>query len=150
MSLIQGGYATGTVVRYTPANGRHCREGIAIANEHGFLADTFWRTGGNTLVTDAEAPSIEVLFHLADYDEIDEWRRESARWLTYHPNDRRVITSQHGLQHRWFIRKGAKPDHATQVANAEEAVGEAERNVASAQRTLAWRQEELERLRGAS
>jgi hypothetical protein len=141
-------YALGTVVRYTPDPSRHdpawCREGMAIADKFGYLHDTYWQgTGDAHIVNAAELASVEVLFQLGDYDEIDRYQRHSPTWETYDPDDRRVITSQHRLQRRWFIRKGAKPDLATQIANAEDRVSDAEGDLRTAERNLKWRRDEL-------
>jgi hypothetical protein len=97
----------GTVVRYRPER-TWCREGTAIADDNGLLYDTYWHSGQDVL-SDAEAASAEVLFHLDDYEEIDRYQRMSSTWESYHPDDRRVITSQHRLQKRWLIRKDAVP-----------------------------------------
>jgi hypothetical protein len=144
-------YLPGTVVRYTPDptrfDPRWCREGTAIADQHGRLVDTYWASMAEAhIVTDAELPSVEALFHLDDYDEIARWQHDSERWLTYHPDDRQVITSQHGLQKRWFIRKGAQPDLGTKITNAEERIREAESKLRSAEHELQWRRDELARL----
>lgn len=143
-------YRPGTVVRYTPTRERHdprwCREGTAIANEQGVLVDTYWCSGGDSHVLrrDDELASVEVLFHIDDYDELDRYGRGTpAVWETYHPDDRRRVTSQHGLQARYFVRKGATPDLETQIANAREAVREAEAEVEGAERRLERRRDEL-------
>lgn len=146
----------GDVVRYAPDPSRHdprwCREGMAIADERGILFDTYWGSGGdNHRLNAVEVATAEVIFNVADYDELDRYARASRGiWETYHPDDRRVLTSQHGLQRRWFIRKGADPDMATQVASAEEKVLEAEEAVASAQRRAEWAREELADLRATT
>lgn len=147
----------GTVVRYTPAprfEGDHqprwCREGTAIANGHGLLVDTYWGSGSTAhIVRDVEQRSVEVLFHLDDYDELDRWRSDVNKWSTYAPQDRQRITSQHGLQQRLFIRKGAVPARATMIENARAKVAEAEAEVSSAQRRLEREQEDLAALLAA-
>ena len=146
-------YTPGTVVRYAPDPSRHdpmwCREGLAIAEKRRHdgrvvLADTYWGSGSEThIVRDDEMASIEVLFHLDDYEELDRWRPDVQRWKTYAPEDRQRITMQHGLQQRLFIRKGAQPDMPTQIANAEEKVREAERAVESAEWRLEWARKDL-------
>jgi hypothetical protein len=142
-------YLPGTVVRYQPERGdRWCREGTAIVQDNGALLDTYWGSGGEAhRLTAAELATAEVLFRLSDYDELDRYKRGSADvWKTYHQNDRQRVTSQHGLQARWFVRKGAQSDHATRVENAREALREAEHEASSAERRVAWRREELAQL----
>jgi hypothetical protein len=142
-------YRPGTVVRYTPDPSRHdprwCREGYAIADSDGVLLDTYWQSGGDShRLLPVELATVEVLFHLDDYDELDRYSKGSPpQWQTYHPNDRRRITSQHGLQARWFVRKGATPDLSTQIANAEDKVREAEDEVRCAQQRLDWKRQDL-------
>jgi hypothetical protein len=117
---------------------------MAIADERGELVDTYWVGGGDShIVRGEELRSIEVLFHLDDYDELDHWRPDQQKWMTYAPADRQRITMQHGLQQRLFIRKGATPDLATQIANAEEKVREAQEAVRSAEWRLEWAQKDL-------
>jgi hypothetical protein len=147
----------GTVVRYTPApryegdrQPRWCREGMAIADDRGRLVDTYWGSGGDAhVVTAAEAASVEVLFYLEDFDELDRWRPDVEKWRTYAPEDRQRVTMQHGLQQRLFIRKGAVPARETMIANARGKVAEAEDEVRSAQSTLRWAQEDLDALLAA-
>jgi len=141
----------GTVVRYKPDPSRHdprwCREGMAIADERGLLIDTYWGSGQDAhILRGAELEGVEVLFHFDEFDELDRWRPNVQEWETYAPADRQRVTSQHGLQQRLFIRKGAEPDLATQIANAEEKVCEAEYNVESANRRLEWAREDLAKL----
>lgn len=146
----------GTVVRYTPqsqypgGDARWCREGMAIANKAGHLVDTYWGSGSEAhRVTAAEQASVKVLFHLDDYDELDRWRPDEQKWLSFAPEDRQLITMQHRLQRRLFIRKGALPSRDTLIANAREKVAEAEAEVSSAQRSLDWAQEDLAALLAA-
>lgn len=139
----------GTVVRYTPDESRHnprwCREGMAIADERGRLVDTYWCTSGDQhVLNEVEVESVEVLFSLDDYRELD--RRHERTWQEYRPEDRQVVTSQHGLRRRLFVREGAEPDHDTKVSNAREAVAEAEREVASARGRLRSAQWDLDLL----
>jgi hypothetical protein len=126
----------GDVVRYEPEN-RWAMEGLAVAEQRGervALFDTFW---GNSDRRHVVGPAeFEVLFNLADYDV-----RTAGEWERHHPNDRRVITHQHGLKRRYYVRKGAAEHLPTQVANARERVAEAEETLRSAQ----WRLESAQR-----
>ena len=143
----------GTVVRYTPDRSRHdpswCREGMAIADDRGVLLDTYWGSGSdNHRLLPVELATVENLFNLGDYEELDRYSHASKdKWLRYHPDDREVVTSQHRLQVRWFIRKGASPDFATQVENAEDEVREAQEKAESAQRQLDWKRRQLAELK---
>jgi len=118
---------------------------MAIAKERDdgfvYLADTYW-TSENHVLTEEEVASAELLFNLADYDELDRYRRHesAATWKTYRPEDRETVTSQHGLQTRWFVRKGAEPDLQTQIENACEAYLEAQSKLRSAEADVryAW------------
>lgn len=140
---------TGTVVRYEPDPSRFeprwCREGIAVADSHGRLVDTFWEGGSEAHVLTAEEVATAThLFDLSDYRELP--HAERYLWKNYHPDERQRITSQHGLSARYFVRLGAEPDLGTRVENARLAVREAEEAVKSAQSTLAWRRRELDAL----
>ena len=143
----------GTVVRYRPDPSRHdprwCREGMAIADARGFLFDTYWASGGDShRLLPIERDTIEVLFYLSDYDELDRYSNVSKGvWATYAPDDRRLVTSQHGLIRRWFVRKGARPDLGTQIANAEEKVRDCEEAVRAAQRHLDRVRQDLDAIR---
>ena len=147
-------FRPGDVVTYHPDQ-RHCREGTAIAEApNGFdvvLFDTFWGCGGDQhRLTATEVAAAEFKFAIGDYDELDRYSHSSAgTWLKYAPADRQLITSQHGLQKRWFIRKGATEDLATQIDNAHEKVAEWERAVESATRSLGWARDDLNRLLAA-
>lgn len=145
------------VVRYrSERENRWCREGLALA--HGrhdgtvVLVDTFWGgagAGDNHVLTDTERGTAELIFNTGDYDELDRYDRGSHFiWEKYAPEDRAIITSQHGLQFRWFIRKGASEHLPTQIANARAAVAEAERELSSARSTRDQRIRELDRLVG--
>lgn len=146
----------GDVVRYTPTD-RWCREGIAIAQDRtnltgrAVLLDTYWGNTEPRALTDAEADTAELMFKLADYTELDPYLYSSpATWDTYAPADRQLITEQHGCRKRWFIRKGAQPDWATQIANARGVVSARELELASAERRLRWAQEDLVRVLAAA
>ena len=139
-----GDLPAGTVVRYRPDPSRHdpawCREGMAIADSDGRLFDTYWGSMSEAhRLQPVELDTIEILFNVNDYDELDRYAHGSkAKWETYHPDDRRYVTSQHRLQCRWFVRKGASPDLATQIENAREAVREADEKVEFAKRQAEW------------
>ena len=144
----------GTVVRFIPDPSQHsprwCREGIAIAQKDGRLHDTFWGSGSEAhIVREVELPSVEVLFHMDDYDELDKWRPDRQKWLTYAPDDRKRITMQHGLQERLFIRKGALPHRETMLAQARQKVEDAEGDVRRAEGDLRWAREDLAALLAA-
>lgn len=149
--------STGDVVRYTPRT-TWCREGIAIAQDHArlngrlVLLDTYWGSTEPGMLTDDEADTAELMFNLADYDELDRYSIHASRsqWETYAPADRQIITHQHGLQRRWFIRKGAQPDWATQIDNARRSVAEREDEADRARRAVDWATEELTRLIAAA
>lgn len=154
MSDTKTEFKAGDVVRYETLTmpSRHCREGWAIArtrdDDSVYLLDTFWGSGDTHVLTDEEIATAELMFNLADYDELDRYRSHESRakWETYRPADRETVTSQHGLQVRWFIRKGAQPDLATQIDNARQGVADAYEKLRSADFgvELAWA--ELKRL----
>lgn len=143
--------SAGTVVKYTPDPSRHdprwCREGTAIAIQWPtkvVLADTYWYTMSDAhILNEVELATIEVKFHLDDYDELKDTYGTRDRWLRYAPADRKRISSQHGLQERLFIRKGAEPDLPTQIENARVAVAEAEHELRMAEGRVTRRREEL-------
>lgn len=145
-------FAPGDVLTYRPDPSKfmpnHCREGIAIVGDDGRALDTFWTGGGDKhALTAVEWKSAELRFRLGEFRKLGEsWDHRREEWLTYAPADRRTITSQHGHCCVYYVRNGADPDLDTQIANAREAVAEAERNVESAQRSLEWRREDLEKL----
>jgi hypothetical protein len=145
-------FSPGDVLDYIPDErwGNHCREGIAIVNESGYAVDTFWGGygGGNEhYLNEKEVETAGLLFRIGDYRKLgDHWGHHREEWLTYAPCDRQVITSQHRLQQTYYVRSGAEPNFATQIANAREAVREAERAVASAQLVVEWRREDLAKL----
>ncbi len=135
----------GDVVRYEPKS-RWCHDGYAIVKHNGnvggdlVLVDTFWLSGG-TVVT---PESYEVLFNLADYDE-----KPASEWEKYAPADRQYIPKHSGHQTVHLVRKGAKPDFATQIENARDRILEAELEVRMAQHSLDWRRSELSALTAA-
>lgn len=138
-------YTDGDVLGYTPED-RHCREGQAVV-VNGRVLDTFWSLGTETHhLTVEELESAILRFNTGDYDELDQYARESpAKWLTFDPKDREQITSQHGLQSRWFIRKGAEPSVETMRSNIVAELDEAIRAAESATRRVEWKREDLAR-----
>lgn len=135
----------GDVVRWDTSKQRHCREGYAIATRRYdgtlILLDTYWNGSEEYQLRDE---SWEFLFNLNDYDELDRYDRSSrAAWMKFHPDDRRSISSQHGLQHRYFVRKGASESLETQIANARNEMTAAESDVRRAQSMLDWKCKEL-------
>lgn len=132
----------GDVASYVP-NNRWCREGTAVADSRGRLVDTYWSIG-NDVLSEAEASTAQVLFNLRDYRDLD--HSELNRWEDYSPSDRQVITSQHGLQRRLLVRKGAQPDLATQIDNARQAVADAYEKLRRAGRDVDFARAELARL----
>lgn len=144
---MEHAFRPGDVVSYNPAQ-HHCREGTAIAYERQgkvVLLDTFWGGSGDRhMVTGDELSTAELQFSLHDYDELDPYSRSSpSAWAKYAPGDRQVVTSQHGLQKRWFIRKGAAEDWPTQIDNARRELEERENEADSAQRRVEWARQDL-------
>ncbi len=139
-------FRVGDVVRYSPQprfpgqrDVRWCREGTAIAEKRDdgrlVLVDTFWGSGSdNHVLTDAELATAEIRFNLNDYDALKEYPRGASHdtWMKYAPAHRETVTAQHGLQSRYYIRKGAQPDLDTQIVNARAVVADAEAAVDSA------------------
>jgi hypothetical protein len=121
----------GDVYTYTPDQ-HHCREGLAIENERGMLIDWFW--GGHDMaldnIVDRAAADLTLIANLNDYDLTPQGGRCSNR--EYARGDRLVITSQHGLQRTYYVRKGALPDLSTKIENARAALSEAESELRSA------------------
>jgi hypothetical protein len=147
---MEHGFKPGDVVRYNPAQ-HHCREGIAIAYERGnkvVLLDTFWGGYDDRHMPHAdELADAELQFNINDYDELAEYSHSSrGQWEKYAPDDREVITSQHGLQRRYFVRKGACEHWPTQIDNARSKLEECESEAASAQRSVEYAQEFLARV----
>lgn len=147
----------GTVLRYrsdrAEAGERDaywCLEGTAVVRDNGAAFDTFWDSGSEAhRLTASELARAEVLFDLDDYDEMDRWRPDEQKWLTYAPEDRQRVTSQHGLQRRLYLRKGARPHRQTVLSNLRETVEEAEAEARSAQRNMEHAQEDLAALLAA-
>ena len=130
------------VYDYEVDGSRWCREGVATEERPGVLLDTFWIGSDRHRLSEIEAASVVERFDTDDFHQIDDWDARS-RWHTFAPADRRTIPSQHGLQMRYFVRRGASPDLATQIENARQKVAEAEREVESAASRLQWAQDDL-------
>lgn len=139
-------FRDGDVVEYTPDNHeRHCREGMAVVvqiSDTRYLMDTFWGVSNDGhILKVSEVYTAELLFNVNDYDELERYNRESQSiWNNYAPKDRQRITSQHGLQTRWFIKKGASEDWKTKLGNAASAVEDCQNEIEAAHRRLdaAW------------
>ena len=145
--------AAGEVICYQPERrDRWCREGYAISDEHGHFIDTYWMSMSDAhVVTPAELATAEHQFWLDDYRELDRYRHGTPdEWAKYAPADRRRVTSQHGLQARYFVRHGAEYDLPTQIENAVAALERAEEGVESARRRLERAQEHVDELRSLS
>jgi hypothetical protein len=145
-------FKVGDVVGYLPAERFDrwwCREGTAIAKEaHDgtvTLADTYWQSGGDAhVLTDDELATAELRFNLADYDELDRYDKGSKlAWEKFAEDDRELVTSQHRLECRWFIRKGAVESIDQQIANARARLATAESNLDSARWGVERAQREL-------
>ncbi|SHX96547.1 Uncharacterised protein [Mycobacteroides abscessus subsp. abscessus] len=136
------------VVRYRPS-AHHCQEGVAIAKDCGgsvVLVDTFWQSASHDdhVLTASEIASAELVFNMEGYDELDRYISSSEQlWNKYAATDRQVVTSQHGLQKRWFIRKGARPDWNTQIDNARQVVAGYERELEAVRSHLEWARRDL-------
>jgi hypothetical protein len=146
-------FKPGDVVRYDVAD-RWCREGTAIAatwKDQVVLLDTYWQSSDQHRLTDDEVATAELLFNLADFDELPSGRHlgSSGKWMQYSPADRKRITAQHGLVVRYFIRKGAQPDLATQIENARQAVADAYEKLRNAERDVDYARRKLARLEAA-
>jgi len=135
------------VYDYEVDGSRHCREGVATEERPGVLFDTFWTNGDRHKLTETEATSARFRFDTDDFIELDANRFDNAdQWNTFAPGDRQTITSQQGLQVRYFVRTGAAPDLATQIENARQKVSDAERAERSATSALTWARSELRAL----
>lgn len=128
----------GDVVCYEPET-RWCHDGWAIARSRGDsidLVDTYW---SDRVVRPAE---FELVFNLNDYRRVSR-----SEWETYAEADRQAIPEHAGYHTSRFVRLGAEPDLATQIANAEEEVRETEERIKSLQWSLERRRQELDDLR---
>jgi len=133
----------GAVYSYIPLQ-HHCREGIAVRGKDGLLRDTFWEfTGGDYQPGPGELPTAKFLFHMDDF----RVEKYEYTWEKFNPKDRRIITSQHGLQKLFLVRNGADFDLDTMISNAEKKVEERERQLASAQGALNYAKDRLEEIK---
>jgi len=143
--------SAGDVYTYNPEN-HHCMEGLAVENERGRIIDWFW--GGDVVgnqvidIIDPKVTDLEKIANLNDYELTPRNGRESN--ADYAPEDRLVLTAQHGLQRTYYIRIGAKPDLATQIENAEYALEEAKSEARSAQYRVERASEALAKLKATS
>lgn len=139
-------FLPGDVLSYVPETS-HCREGTAFVTDPDRAVDTYWQPRGDGeshVLTEQELATARVRFNVYDFDALDRYSPSSREtWEKYHPDDRGRISSQHGLQEALFIRRGAKPDLATQIESARAAVESAERELSAAKRNLHRRQEKL-------
>jgi len=138
--------STGDVYTYTPTQ-HHCREGLAIEDERGRLYDWFWGSSRDSMldkVVPRDAQDLTFVANLNDYELTARDGRESNS--EYAREDRLVITSQHGLQRTYYVRKGAKPDLATKIENARTELREADEKARQAHRNVEWAQKKLARL----
>jgi hypothetical protein len=134
------------VYTYTPKQ-HHCHEGLAIEDERGNLIDWFWGNSRDSMLDKhvrRDAEDLKLIANLGDYELTPRDGRESNR--EYAPNDRLVITSQHGLQRTYYIRKGAMPDLPTRIENARYALREAESAASSAKFQVEYAQSVLAEL----
>lgn len=135
--------STGDVYTYTPKQ-HHCHEGLAIEDERGNLIDWFWGSSRDSMLdklVGRDAEDLKLIANLGDYDLTPRDGRESNR--EYAPEDRLVITSQHGLQRTYYIRKGAEPDRATKIANARHRIEKAQSELRAAEFQVEWARKEL-------
>ena len=146
-------FREGDVVDYnSERRDRWCREGVAVATPHRdgtlMLVDTYWGGFGSDqhVLTATETATAQVRFNLNDYEEITASGARD-RWLKYAPADRDIVTSQHRLQAKYFIRRGATEDLPTQILNAEERLEEARSQLESAQWRVEWAERDLQALK---
>lgn len=149
MSSTEEKFRDGDVVRYSPERANNwCREGTAV-HFKGRLIDTYWDlSGGEDHVLSAvEVESAALIFNTGDYDQLPQYDRGNRlKWERYAPEDRERFTAQHGLQARWFIRKGATEDLATQVENARQRLTDARDGLSTAQWRVASAERDLDEL----
>lgn len=135
------------VYDYDVDGSRHCREGVATEERPGIYLDTFWGTYGSSerhRLSGMEEASLRERFDTDDFEELDRNRHGNhGQWMRFAPADRKTIPSQHGLQVRYFIRRDATPDLATQIENAKEKVAQAEGEVERAASRLQWARADL-------
>lgn len=129
------------VYDYDVSGSRHCREGVAADDRgDGFLRDTFWGSGygDRHVLRGEEAQSARLRFDTDEFEEIVGRRGAPSAWTDRAPGDRQTLTSQHGLEVRWFIRKGSQPDRATRLENARQKVADALSAVRLAESSLRY------------
>ncbi|NMO00846.1 hypothetical protein HH308_06415 [Gordonia sp. TBRC 11910] len=148
--MKRGDIKPGDVVRYTPSRD-HCREGMAWAirpRGRQVLVDTYWNVGVDShVLTDEEIATAEVVFNTNDFHELPRYDRGTPdQWKRYAPKDRETISAQRGLQHRYFVRKGASEDWDTIVANARDYADECAADAEAAVRRGKLALDELERV----
>ena len=146
----------GDVFTYTPDidwTGRpthHCREAWAIVVEgrnYSMTIDTFWGTLSDAhILTDPELATLSFEFNTDGYDELEHRRGVYMTWEQYNPFQREIIPSQHGLQRRYFVAKGAVPDTETLIENARAKVEKAESELRSAEYSLTMAKRDLDEL----
>lgn len=127
--------SAGDVYTYTPKE-HHCTEGLAIEDERGRLYDWYWGGSRDSMldkIVPKDAADLRLIGNLNEYQLTPRDGRESNR--DYAPKDRLVITSQHGYQRTYYIRKGASPDLSTKIENARDRLAEAQSELSLAQ----WR-----------
>jgi hypothetical protein len=102
----------GDVLRYRPAE-HHCREGMAVVDEHGRAWDTFWDSERHHLTADERATA-KVVGNLADFEHLGSdactgnRREHESKWETYAPADRLAISHQHNFQYRHSYPRARK------------------------------------------
>lgn len=136
----------GDVYTYRPKQ-HHCTEGLAIEDERGRLYDWYWGSSRDSMldkIVPGDAENLTLVANLSDYELTARDGLESNK--DYAPADRLVITSQHGYQRTYYIRKGATPDLSTKIANARARLEEAESKLRSAESSVKWAQKELSQL----
>jgi hypothetical protein len=141
-------FKPGDVLRYSPRS-THCRDGVAIIDEHGNAYDTYWGMRDSmSFVRPEDLRDAEVQFRLEDYDEITGVGRDTARmkWEKFANEDRECIPAHSGYHARFFTRKGAEPSLDTQIENARRDLAYAEDKARGAANTVEWKREDLERL----
>jgi hypothetical protein len=136
------------VYDYDVDGSRHCREGIAT-EEKGAMFDTFWGYSGDRhRLTNTEISSAVLRFDTEDFEEVKSYVRGAPQdWLDRASQDRETISSQHGLQLSYWIRKGSSPDYATKIKNTKAKLDEAYRELRSAENSIKWAIEELEKVK---
>lgn len=104
-----------------------CNEGIAQADDKGRLIDTYWGIDASPEceLSRKERESAVFFFNPEFYDMLPDAKYSEENWEKFAPSDRERVTSQHGLQVRYFVRKGAKHHLATQIENAKRKLEEA-------------------------